>query len=112
MKDPNGAYSQLIRLQETRDDERRKIQDSEVPNSLSKSTSLSVRRSMTNVSFGNSNKHSFKNTLGLSVELHEDAITGEQNNEDLPDGKTLQKEAVGRLFILTSRRYHFFCSAL
>ncbi|XBH77146.1 hypothetical protein VPH35_103667 [Triticum aestivum] len=112
VNDPNGAYSQLIRLQETRGDERRKIKDSEVPNSLSKSTSLSVRRSMTNVSFGNSNKHSFKNTLGLSVELHEDAITGEQNNEDLPDGKTLQKEAVGRLFILTSRRYHFFCSAL
>uniref|UniRef100_A0A453NB95 ABC transporter domain-containing protein n=3 Tax=Aegilops tauschii TaxID=37682 RepID=A0A453NB95_AEGTS len=29
VKDPNGAYSQLIRLQETRGDERRKIQDSE-----------------------------------------------------------------------------------
>uniref|UniRef100_A0A453NB59 Uncharacterized protein n=1 Tax=Aegilops tauschii subsp. strangulata TaxID=200361 RepID=A0A453NB59_AEGTS len=107
VKDPNGAYSQLIRLQETRGDERRKIQDSEVPNSLSKSTSLSVRRSMTNVSFDNSNRHSFKNTLGLPVELHEDAITGEQNNEDLPDGKTLQKEAVGRLFYLNKPEVPF-----
>ncbi|KAM3239987.1 hypothetical protein ACQJBY_053588 [Aegilops geniculata] len=107
VKDPNGAYSQLIRLQETRGHERRKIQDSEVPNSLSKSTSLSVRRSMTNVSFGNSNRHSFKNTLGLPVELHEDAITGEQNNEDLPDGKTLQKEAVGRLFYLNKPEVPF-----
>ncbi|VAI55324.1 unnamed protein product [Triticum turgidum subsp. durum] len=100
VKDPNGAYSQLIRLQETRGDERRKVQDSGVPNSLSKSTSLSLRRSMTNASSGNSNRHSFKKPPGLSLELHEDAITDEQNTEGLPDGKTLQKAAVGRLFYL------------
>ncbi|XP_044976770.1 ABC transporter B family member 4-like [Hordeum vulgare subsp. vulgare] len=100
VKDPNGAYSQLIRLQETRGDERHKIKDSGVPNSLSKSTSLSNRRSMTKDSFGNSNRYSFKNPLGLSVELHEDEITGEQNKDDLSNGKTLQKASIGRLFYL------------
>ncbi|KAE8788318.1 multidrug resistance protein 1 [Hordeum vulgare] len=107
VKDPNGAYSQLIRLQETRGDEKSKIQDSGVPNSLSKSTSLSVRRSMTNVSSGNSNRNSFKNPSGLSLELHEDAITGEQHEEGLPDGKTLQKAAVGRLFYLNKPELPF-----
>ncbi|XP_048564122.1 ABC transporter B family member 4-like [Triticum urartu] len=107
MKDPNGAYSQLIRLQETRGDERRKIQDSGVPNSLSKSTSLSNRRSMTKDSFGNSNRYSFKNPLGLSVELHEDEITGEQNKDDLSNGKTLQKAPIGRLFYLNKPEVPF-----
>ena len=107
VNDPNAAYSQLIRLQETRGDERRKIKDSEVPNSLSKSTSLSVRRSMTNVSFGNSNRYSFKNPLGLLVELHEDEITGEQNKDDLSNGKTLQKAPIGRLFYLNKPEVPF-----
>nr|CDM83831.1 unnamed protein product [Triticum aestivum] len=107
VKDPNGAYSQLIRLQETRGDERRKIQDSGVPNSLSKSTSLSNRRSMTKDSFGNSNRYSFKNPLGLSVELHEDEITGEQNKDDLSNGKTLQKAPIGRLFYLNKPEVPF-----
>ena len=100
VKDPNGAYSQLIRLQETRGDERRKIKDSGVPNSISKSTSLSIKRSLTKDSFGNSNRYSFKNPLGLSIELHEDDITGEQNKDDLPDGKSLKKAPIGRLFYL------------
>ncbi|VAH78679.1 unnamed protein product [Triticum turgidum subsp. durum] len=107
VKDPNGAYSQLIRLQETRGDERRKIQDSGVPNSLSKSTSLSIRRSMTKDSFGNSNRYSFKNPLGLLVELHEDEITGEQNKDDLSNGKTLQKAPIGRLFYLNKPEVPF-----
>jgi ATP-binding cassette subfamily B (MDR/TAP) protein 1 len=107
VKDPNGAYSQLIRLQETRGDERRKIQDSGVPNSLSKSTSLSIRRSKTKDSFGNSNRYSFKNPLGLSVELHEDEITGEQNKDGLPDGKTNKKAPIGRLFNLNKPEVPF-----
>ncbi|KAM0899548.1 hypothetical protein ACQ4PT_021225 [Festuca glaucescens] len=107
VKDPNGAYSQLIRLQETRGDERRKIQNSGVPNSLSKSTSLSMRRSMTKDSFGNSNRYSFKNPLGLSVELHEEEITGEQNKDDLSDGKTIKKAPIGRLFNLNKPEVPF-----
>ncbi|XP_051225559.1 ABC transporter B family member 11 [Lolium perenne] len=108
VKDPNGAYSQLIRLQETRGDERRKIHDSGVPNSsLSKSTSLSIRRSRTKDSFGNSNRYSFKNPLGLSVELHEDEITGEQNKDGLSDGKTIKKAPIGRLFNLNKPEVPF-----
>uniref|UniRef100_A0ACD5VYG5 Uncharacterized protein n=1 Tax=Avena sativa TaxID=4498 RepID=A0ACD5VYG5_AVESA len=107
VKDINGAYSQLIRLQETRGDDRHKIQDSGLHNSLSKSTSLSNRRSMTKDSFGNSNRYSFKNPLGLSIELHQDDITGEQNNNDLADGKTIKKAPIGRLFYLNKPEVPF-----
>uniref|UniRef100_A0A453FAH9 Uncharacterized protein n=1 Tax=Aegilops tauschii subsp. strangulata TaxID=200361 RepID=A0A453FAH9_AEGTS len=102
VKDPSGAYSQLIRLQETHGNERRKIQDPGVHNSLSKSTSLSIRQSMPKDSFGNSNKYSFR-----SVELQEDEMTGEQNKDDLPDGKTLQKAPIGRLFYLNKPEVPF-----
>ncbi|XP_037413695.1 ABC transporter B family member 4-like isoform X1 [Triticum dicoccoides] len=102
VKDPSGAYSQLIRLQETHGNERRKIQDHGVPNSLSKSTTLSIRQSVTKDSFGNSNRYSFR-----SDELHEDEITGKQNKEDLPDGKTLQKAPIGRLFYLNKPEVPF-----
>ncbi|XP_062218601.1 ABC transporter B family member 4-like [Phragmites australis] len=99
VKDLNGAYSQLIRLQETRADERRKIPDSGVPDSRSKSTSLSLRRSITKDSFG-SNRYSFRNPLGLSVELHEDKITDGQRREELSDVVALKKAPIGRLFHL------------
>ncbi|CAD6230191.1 unnamed protein product [Miscanthus lutarioriparius] len=59
VKDPNGAYSQLI-----------------------------------------SNRYSFKNPIGLSVELHEDQITGEQKTEELSDVVVLKKAPIGRLFKL------------
>ncbi|XP_020181559.1 ABC transporter B family member 11-like [Aegilops tauschii subsp. strangulata] len=55
----------------------------------------------------NSNRHSFKNPSGLSLELHEDAITGEQDKEGLPDQKTLQKAAAGRLFYLNKPELPF-----
>jgi len=100
VKDPNGAYSQLIRLQETRADERRKTADSGVPDSRSKSTSLSLRRSMNKDSFGNSNRYSFKNPLGLSVELHENRIIGGEETEGLSDVVVLKKAPIGRLFKL------------
>ncbi|XP_047055173.1 ABC transporter B family member 5-like isoform X2 [Lolium rigidum] len=107
VKDPIGAYSQLIRLQETRGDEKRKIQDSGMSNSLSKSTSLSIRRSMTKDSFGNSNRYSFKNPLGLSFELHEDEITDNHRKDDLLDGKSLKKAPIGRLFNLNKPEVPF-----
>ncbi|CAD6237270.1 unnamed protein product [Miscanthus lutarioriparius] len=99
VKDPNGAYSQLIRLQETRADERRKPADSGVQDSRSKSTSLSLRRSMNKDSFGNSNRYSFKNPLGLSVELHENRIIGGEKTEGHSD-VVLKKAPIGRLFKL------------
>ncbi|KAF8696110.1 hypothetical protein HU200_037000 [Digitaria exilis] len=100
VKDPNGAYSQLIRLQETRTDEKRKIADSEVPSSRSKSTSLSLRRSLNKDSFGNSNRYSFKNPQGLSVESYEDRIRGGQITEEPSDVMVLKKAPIRRLFKL------------
>jgi ATP-binding cassette, subfamily B (MDR/TAP), member 1 len=97
VKDPNGAYSQLIRLQETRTDERRKIPGTGAPDSISKSTSLSIRRSITKDSFGNSNRYSFKNPLGLSVQLNEQH---EQEREGLGDVAALKKAPIRRLFRL------------
>ncbi|PWZ08754.1 ABC transporter B family member 11 [Zea mays] len=112
VKDPNGAYSQLIRLQETRADERRKTADSGsgVPDhSRSKSTSLSqslARRSLLNKdSFGSSssNRYSFKNPLGLAVDLHEDRSTiGGEKTEELSDVVVVPKKApIGRLLKLS-----------
>jgi ATP-binding cassette subfamily B (MDR/TAP) protein 1 len=62
---------------------------------------------MTKDSFGNSNRYSFKNPLGLSVELHEDEITGEQNKDGLSDGKTIKKAPIGRLFNLNKPEVPF-----
>ncbi|PNT72651.1 hypothetical protein BRADI_2g47360v3 [Brachypodium distachyon] len=107
VKDTNGAYSQLIRLQETRGDKRHKIQDSGVPNTSSKSTSLSIRRSMSKDSFGNSNRYSFKNPLGLSVELHEDENTGGHKKDELTDAKALKKAPIRRLFSLNKPEVPF-----
>ncbi|TVU41981.1 hypothetical protein EJB05_10370, partial [Eragrostis curvula] len=100
VKDPNGAYSQLIRLQETRADERRKVPDNGGLDPRSKSTSLSLRRSITKDSFGNSNRYSFKNPLGLSVESHEDKVTDGQEREELSDIVAPKKAPIGRLFRL------------
>jgi ATP-binding cassette subfamily B (MDR/TAP) protein 1 len=51
-------------------------------------------------SFGNSNRHSFKTPLGLSVELHEDQTTGEQKTEEPSNVVVLKKAPIGRLFKL------------
>uniref|UniRef100_A0A0D3ESV3 MDR-like ABC transporter n=1 Tax=Oryza barthii TaxID=65489 RepID=A0A0D3ESV3_9ORYZ len=80
VKDPDGAYSQLIRLQETRRDERHKL-----PDSRSKSTSLSFRRSRTKDFLSKSNRYSFKSPLGLPVDIHEDGMTSEQQKVDHSD---------------------------
>jgi ATP-binding cassette subfamily B (MDR/TAP) protein 1 len=79
---------------------RNKIADSGVSDSRSKGASLSLRWSINKNSFGNSNRFSFKNPLGLSVELHEDQITGEQKIEELSGVVVLKKAPIGRLFKL------------
>uniref|UniRef100_A0A0D9YDK9 MDR-like ABC transporter n=1 Tax=Oryza glumipatula TaxID=40148 RepID=A0A0D9YDK9_9ORYZ len=95
VKDPDGAYSQLIRLQETRRDERHKL-----PDSRSKSTSLSFRRSRTKDFLSKSNRYSFKSPLGLPVDIHEDGMTSEQQKVDHSDSKAIKKTPFGRLFNL------------
>ncbi|KAK3165165.1 hypothetical protein QOZ80_1AG0029750 [Eleusine coracana subsp. coracana] len=100
VKDPNGAYSQLIRLQETHADERHQIPGTGVPDSRSTRGSLSLQRSLTKDSFGNSGRYSFKNPLGLSVELHEDTTQHEQEREELSDVVAPKKAPIRRLFHL------------
>uniref|UniRef100_A0A0D3ESV4 MDR-like ABC transporter n=1 Tax=Oryza barthii TaxID=65489 RepID=A0A0D3ESV4_9ORYZ len=95
VKDPDGAYSQLIRLQETRRDERHKL-----PDSRSKSTSLSFRRSRTKDFLSKSNRYSFKSPLGLPVDIHEDGMTSEQQKVDHSDSKAIKKTPFGQLFNL------------
>uniref|UniRef100_A0A0D9YDK8 MDR-like ABC transporter n=1 Tax=Oryza glumipatula TaxID=40148 RepID=A0A0D9YDK8_9ORYZ len=92
VKDPDGAYSQLIRLQETRRDERHKL-----PDSRSKSTSLSFRRSRTKDFLSKSNRYSFKSPLGLPVDIHEDGMTSEQQKVDHSDKYFLFGIAGGKL---------------
>ncbi|XP_006644533.3 ABC transporter B family member 4-like isoform X1 [Oryza brachyantha] len=100
VKHPNGAYSQLVRLQETTGGERHTLPDSGVPDSRSKSTSLSFKRSRTKDSLSKSNRYSFKNPLGLPVDIHEDRITSEQEKDDHSDSEAIKKTPFGRLFNL------------
>ncbi|KAL6615850.1 hypothetical protein ACP70R_038120 [Stipagrostis hirtigluma subsp. patula] len=95
---PDGAYSQLIRLQESQEEEQ-KI-DRRMSDSRSKSRSLSLKRSTSRGSAGNSSRHSLTLPFGLpgSVELLEgnDANGENQNGQD-PDGEIPKKAPMGRL---------------
>uniref|UniRef100_A0A0E0FRQ0 MDR-like ABC transporter n=1 Tax=Oryza nivara TaxID=4536 RepID=A0A0E0FRQ0_ORYNI len=96
---PNGAYSQLIRLQETHEEEEKKL-DHHISDSRSKSRSLSFKRSISRDSAGNSSRHSLALPFGLpgSVELLEgnDSTVGEQTEQG-GDGEVQQKAPIGRL---------------
>uniref|UniRef100_A0A0D9V4J0 MDR-like ABC transporter n=1 Tax=Leersia perrieri TaxID=77586 RepID=A0A0D9V4J0_9ORYZ len=95
---PDGAYSQLIRLQESREEEQKL--DRRVSDSRSKSRSLSLRRSISRDSAGNSSRHSLALPFGLpgSVELLEgnDTDVGEQTEQG-GDGEVKKKAPIGRL---------------
>ncbi|KAK7397026.1 hypothetical protein VNO78_18191 [Psophocarpus tetragonolobus] len=74
-EDPDGAYSQLIRLQEgnkeseeTRDSQNKRELSSESFTKLSQRLSLSLRRSGSSV--GNSSHHSFSVSFGLPTEVN------------------------------------------
>jgi ATP-binding cassette subfamily B (MDR/TAP) protein 1 len=96
---PNGVYSQLIRLQETHEEEEKKL-DHHISDSRSKSRSLSFKRSISRDSAGNSSRHSLALPFGLpgSVELLEgnDSTVGEQTEQG-GDGEVQQKAPIGRL---------------
>uniref|UniRef100_J3L363 MDR-like ABC transporter n=1 Tax=Oryza brachyantha TaxID=4533 RepID=J3L363_ORYBR len=91
VKDPNGAYSQLVRLR----GERHKL-----PHSRSKSTSVSFRRSRTKDSLSKSSTYSLKNSLGLPVDIDEDKITSEQQKVEHSDSEAVKKTPIGWLFNL------------
>ncbi|GJM93457.1 hypothetical protein PR202_ga10015 [Eleusine coracana subsp. coracana] len=83
---PDGAYSQLIRLQESRGEEHKS--DRRASDLRSKSRSLSLKRSISRNSRGNSSRHSFTLPFGLpdSGQLLEGNNTNEENpNEQVAE---------------------------
>ncbi|KAG8055753.1 hypothetical protein GUJ93_ZPchr0001g32161 [Zizania palustris] len=99
VKNPDSAYSQLIRLQENREEEEQKL-DHPVSNSRSKSRSLSLMQSISRGSAGNSSRHSLTLPFGLpgSVELIEgnDPNVMEQTYQG-GGGEVQNKAPIGRL---------------
>ncbi|KAM0921304.1 hypothetical protein ACQ4PT_006948 [Festuca glaucescens] len=89
---PHGAYSQLIRLQESREEEQ-KI-DRRRLDPMSKNTSLSLKRSSSRGSAGNSSAHS--STLPFMMPEKNDTHVGNQR-ELYGDGEISTKAPMGRL---------------
>ncbi|CAM0884760.1 unnamed protein product [Alopecurus aequalis] len=96
---PNGVYSQLIRLQENREE---KKTEGQLSAPMSKSTSFSMKRSISG-SIGNSSGHSFTLPSGLpgTVELAaENDAHGDKNKMNDGDGKVPKKSPMVRLALL------------
>ncbi|KAM3350711.1 hypothetical protein ACQJBY_023039 [Aegilops geniculata] len=96
---PDGAYSQLIRLQEHNEEEQKV--DHRKLDPRSKSTSLSLKRSISRGSAGNSSRNSFNLSFGLpgAVELPEGNDTHGENHTE-QDSEVPKKAPMGRLALL------------
>uniref|UniRef100_A0ACD5VKI2 Uncharacterized protein n=1 Tax=Avena sativa TaxID=4498 RepID=A0ACD5VKI2_AVESA len=95
---PDGAYSQLIQLQESREGEKKV--DHRRLDPRSKSTSLSLKRSISRGSAGNSSGHSFTLPFGLpgGIELPEENDRHGENQRGLDgNGEVPKKAPMGRL---------------
>ncbi|KAK3160969.1 hypothetical protein QOZ80_1BG0069580 [Eleusine coracana subsp. coracana] len=105
MKTPEGAYSQLIHLQETRQETESPNADPDmiVTNSKEKSHSIS-RRSISkgSSSFGRSSRHSFPATIGLPdpVEFGDAPGIEETTDKKTKVISSRKKAPIGRLFFL------------
>ncbi|KAG2591011.1 hypothetical protein PVAP13_5NG450640 [Panicum virgatum] len=96
---PNGAYSQLIRLQENEEEEDTKL-DRRMSDPRSKSRSLSLKLSIRRGSAGNSGRHSLTLSFGMSssVELLEGIDANRENQKEQPGNSEAPKNApMGRL---------------
>ncbi|KAF0917813.1 hypothetical protein E2562_021484 [Oryza meyeriana var. granulata] len=102
IKDPDGAYSQLIQLQQTHTEERHDVQHNEVSSSRLKSRSLSLEQSMIKDSPRNRRKNSFTKYNGSSGSdgLHKHGLTNEQEDKEFDDSKDLNKAPIRRLYNL------------
>lgn len=91
---PDGAYSQLIRLQETCEEEQ-KLDCRRLSYSGSKSRRLSLNRSISIGSAGNSSRHSFTLAFGLpsSVEFLECSAKDGENWEEKGDENEVPERA-------------------
>ncbi|KAF8727439.1 hypothetical protein HU200_019047 [Digitaria exilis] len=99
VKDPNGAYSQLIRMQETQQGNYRKS-DARLSGSASKKSG-SLRRSVSRSS-GGSSRHSLSLPFGVPgpTELLEYTYADGARQNENTDGKAPNKAPMGRLISL------------
>ncbi|KAG2590981.1 hypothetical protein PVAP13_5NG451300 [Panicum virgatum] len=102
IKDPDGAYSQLIRLQKAHTKDMHEAPNIEVSGSIYKSRSLSMEQSIARYSPRNKGQHSFTKSMGLSGsdELSRQVITDEQEDKESGDSKAPKKAPIQRLFKL------------
>ncbi|GJN17981.1 hypothetical protein PR202_gb05092 [Eleusine coracana subsp. coracana] len=108
---PDGAYSQLIQLQESGEEHKLDRRASDL---RSKSRSLSLRRSISRDSRGNSSRHSFTLPFGLSAsgQLLEGNNTNEENqNDQVGEGEVPKKAPIGRLAMLNKPEVHILLLA-
>ncbi|CAM0908393.1 unnamed protein product [Alopecurus aequalis] len=100
---PDGAYSQLIRLQESREEEQKV--DHQILDPRYKSTSFTLKRFISRGSIGNISGHSFG--LPEAVELSQGNDTHGQNHKDLDGDVEVPKKApMGRLARLNKPELH------
>ncbi|XP_066306817.1 ABC transporter B family member 5-like [Miscanthus floridulus] len=100
IKDPDGAYSQLIRLQQAHAKERHEVPNTDVSGSIYKSRSLSLEQSIDRDSPRNKGHHSSTKSTGLSEELNKQVSIDRQEHQESSDSKAPKKAPIGRLFKL------------
>ncbi|CAD6237272.1 unnamed protein product [Miscanthus lutarioriparius] len=100
IKDPDGAYSQLIRLQQAHAKEGHEVPNTDVSGSIYKSRSLSLEQSIDRDSPRNKGHHSSTKSTGLSEELNKQVSIDRQEHQESSDSKAPKKASIGRLFKL------------
>jgi len=100
IKDPDGAYSQLIRLQQAHAKERHEVPNTDVSGSIYKSRSLSLEQSIDRDSPRNKGHHSSTKSTRLSEELNKQVSIDRQEHQESSDSKAPKKAPIGRLFKL------------
>nr|ASM90199.1 multidrug resistance 5 [Sesuvium portulacastrum] len=97
LKDPEGAYSQLIRLQEMRKESERadSIRESSGQFSQRRSSLRSLSRGSSGR--GNSSHHSFSAAFGVAMDLLEGAMSETEAATSLPSGQEQPKVSIRRL---------------
>lgn len=100
IKDPDGAYPQLIRLQQAHAKERHEVPNTDMSGSIYKSRSLSLEQSIDRDSPRNKGHHCSTKSTGLSEELNKQVFIDRQEHQESSDSKAPKKAPIGRLFKL------------
>jgi len=109
IKNPDGAYSQLIRLQKAHTKDMHEAPNIEVSGSIYKSRSLSMEQSIARYSPRNKGQHSFTKSMGLSGsdELSRQVITDEQEEKNLVIVRLRRKHQSNDYLNLISQKRQF-----